>query len=144
MVTRGGRSRWRVAPLPQVVGDVDLLRRVVKALLENAVKYSRTRGAAFIEIWAEERGQSWAVLVKDNGVGFDPRYQDKLFSIFQRLHRQEDFEGVGVSLANARRIVARHEGLMFAEAQSGVGATFGFTLPNSATSTPQSTSLQSS
>ena len=99
------------------------------ALLSNAVKYTRTREQALIEVWAEDRGQTWAVFVRDNGVGFDPRYQDKLFSMFQRLHRQEDFEGAGVSLANARRIVARHGGLMTAEGQVDQGATFGFILP---------------
>ena len=122
---------WRVEKLPFVTGDAGLLRQVVAALLGNAVKYTKTRDQARIEVWAEDRGQSWAVFVRDNGVGFDPRYQDKLFSLFQRLHRQEDFEGAGVSLANARRIVARHGGLMSAEGQVGQGATFGFTLPKS-------------
>ena len=82
---------WKIAKLPQVVGDAELLRRVVTALLDNAVKYTKAREQALIEVWAEDRGQTWAVLVRDNGVGFDPRYQDKLFSMFQRLHRQEDF-----------------------------------------------------
>ncbi|CAM4128109.1 GAF domain-containing protein [Deinococcus marmoris] len=120
---------WQVGTLPTVVGDAGLLRRVVTALVDNAVKYTRDRERARIEVWAEDRGQSWAVLVRDNGVGFSPQYSDKLFSMFQRLHRQEDFEGAAVSLANARRIMTRHGGTMTAEGQTGVGATFGFILP---------------
>ncbi|WP_051655172.1 GAF domain-containing protein [Deinococcus marmoris] len=120
---------WQVGALPTVTGDAGLLRRVVTALVDNAVKYTRGRDRAVIEVWAEDRGQSWAVLVRDNGVGFNPQYGDRLFTMFQRLHRQEDFEGPAVSLANARRIVARHGGTMTAEGQPGVGATFGFVLP---------------
>ncbi|CAM3292214.1 GAF domain-containing protein [Deinococcus saxicola] len=120
---------WQVGALPTVTGDAGLLRRVATALVDNAVKYTRGRERAVIEVWAEDRGQSWAVFVRDNGVGFNPQYGDKLFTMFQRLHRQEDFEGPAVSLANARRIVARHGGTMTAEGQPGVGATFGFTLP---------------
>jgi light-regulated signal transduction histidine kinase (bacteriophytochrome) len=108
---------------------VELLRRVITALVDNAVKYTRDREWARIEVWAEDRGASWAVQVRDNGVGFNPQYRDKLFSMFQRLHRPEEFEGAAVSLANARRIVTRHGGTMTAEGQAGVGATFGFVLP---------------
>ncbi|AWN24293.1 GAF sensor signal transduction histidine kinase [Deinococcus irradiatisoli] len=131
MVGAQHQVTWQVSLLPQVTGDATLIRQVVTALLENAVKYSRTREEALIEVWAEERGQTWALFVRDNGVGFDPRYKDKLFSMFQRLHRQEEFEGAGVSLANARRIVARHGGLMTGEGQLNGGATFGFILPKS-------------
>jgi light-regulated signal transduction histidine kinase (bacteriophytochrome) len=120
---------WRLSPLPTVRGDVELLRRVITALVDNAVKYTRDREWARIEVWAEDRGASWAVQVRDNGVGFNPQYRDKLFSMFQRLHRPEEFEGAAVSLANARRIVTRHGGTMTAEGQAGVGATFGFVLP---------------
>ncbi|OLV18952.1 Phytochrome, two-component sensor histidine kinase [Deinococcus marmoris] len=123
---------WQIRPLPTVVGDAELLRRVITALVDNAVKYTRSRERALIEIWAEDRGQNWAVLVRDNGVGFDPKYQNKLFTMFQRLHRAEDFEGVAVSLANARRILARHGGTMTADGQPDVGATFGFILPRAA------------
>ncbi len=132
MIGAQRRISWRVAELPIITADAELLRRVIVALLSNAVKYTKTREEARIEVWAEDRGQAWAVFVRDNGVGFDPRYQEKLFSMFQRLHRQEDFEGAGVGLANARRIVARHGGLMTAESQVDQGATFGFTLPKSA------------
>jgi signal transduction histidine kinase len=127
---------WQIGTLPTVTGDAELLRRVITALVDNAVKYTRDRERAVIEVWAEDREQSWAVLVRDNGVGFDPRYSGKLFTMFQRLHRQEDFEGAGVSLANARRIVARHGGTMTAEGQPGEGATFGFVLPSEPTGTP--------
>ncbi|CAM3463891.1 PAS domain-containing protein [Deinococcus saxicola] len=123
---------WQIADLPAVTGDADLLRRVIAALVDNAVKYTRGREKARIEVWAEDRGQSWAILVRDNGVGFNPQYQGKLFTMFQRLHRQEDFEGAAVSLANARRIVTRHGGTMTAEGQPGAGATFGFILPKTA------------
>jgi len=83
------------------------------ALLSNAVKYTRTRAVTAIEVWAEQP-QSWTVLVRDNGVGFEPQYKGKLFSMFQRLHRQEEYEGAGVGLANVRRIVTRHGGTVLA------------------------------
>ncbi|GGO35631.1 ATP-binding protein [Deinococcus humi] len=120
---------WQISDLPTVMGDTELLRRVITALVDNAVKYTRARDRALIKVWAEDRGQSWAVLVRDNGVGFNPQYGDKLFTMFQRLHRLEEYEGAAVSLANARRIMTRHGGTMLAEGQPGVGATFGFTLP---------------
>ena len=125
----GRQIEWRIGALPVVTGDTNLLRRVVVTLLHNAVKYSRTRHQAVIEVWAEERSDEWAVFVRDNGVGFDHRYQDKLFTVFQRLHRQEDFEGAGVALANARRIITRHGGAVTAVGAPDQGATFGFTLP---------------
>ncbi|MFK7604065.1 ATP-binding protein [Deinococcus sp. SM5_A1] len=132
-VVGGGRHHPSDVPfggtLPTVMGDAGLLRRVVTALVGNAVKYIRGQERAVIEVWAEDRGQSWTVLVRDNGVGFNPQYGDKLFTMFQRLHWQEDFGGAAVSLANARRIVARHGGTVTAEGQLGVGATFGFSLP---------------
>lgn len=123
------RIDWQVAALPTVVGDAGLLRRVVAALINNAVKYTRPREHAVVEVWAEDRGSHWAVLVRDNGVGFAPQYGRKLFTVFQRLHRPQEFEGAGVSLATARRIVNRHGGTMTADGQPGAGATFGFTLP---------------
>ncbi|GGM21488.1 ATP-binding protein [Deinococcus aerophilus] len=123
---------WHLGSLPTVPGDADLLRQVVRALLDNALKFTRMREPAVIEVWAEDRGASWVISVRDNGVGFDPHYSEKLFAIFQRLHHREDFEGAGVGLPNARRIVARHGGTMFAEGQPGAGATFHFTLPKTA------------
>ncbi|WP_169405671.1 GAF domain-containing sensor histidine kinase [Deinococcus apachensis] len=125
----GRRVVWRVAPLPPVTGDPGTLRQVMVNLLGNALKYTRTRDPAQVEVWAEERPGEWAVFVRDNGVGFDPRYTDKLFGVFQRLHRFEEFEGTGVGLANVRRIINRHGGTVFAQGIPGEGATFGFTLP---------------
>ncbi len=124
------RVSWHVPSLPLVVGDPDLLRQVMVNLLSNALKYTRGREEAVINVWAEERLDGWAVFVRDNGVGFDPRYQDKLFSIFQRLHRADEFEGTGVGLANVRRIITRHGGQVSAHGVLGEGATFGFTLPS--------------
>nr|WP_256488188.1 GAF domain-containing protein [Deinococcus sp. HSC-46F16] len=120
---------WVISPLPLVKGDPHTLRQVMLNLLSNALKYTRTREVTRIEVWAEDRPGEWAIFVRDNGVGFDPRYADRLFGVFQRLHRHEEFEGTGVGLANVRRIVTRHEGRVWASAQLGQGATFGFTLP---------------
>ena len=121
--------RWELAPLPLVAGDHDTLRQVLVNLLSNALKYTRTRDEAVIRVWAEERPQEWAVFVQDNGVGFDERYRERLFRVFQRLHRAEEFEGTGVGLANVRRIVQRHGGQVQAQSAPGEGATFSFSLP---------------
>ncbi len=128
----GRAVRWVVAPLPVVMGDRDTLRQVVVNLLSNALKFTLPRAEAVIEVWAEEREQDWLVCVRDNGVGFNAQYTDRLFGVFQRLHRQEDFEGTGVGLANVRRIIARHGGEASARSGPGEGATFAFTLPKSA------------
>ncbi|MFK7604066.1 ATP-binding protein [Deinococcus sp. SM5_A1] len=121
--------QWQISALPLVTGDHDTLQQVITNLLSNAVKYTRPRQTAVIEVWAEERAGEWAVFVRDNGVGFDPRYQDRLFGVFQRLHLEREFEGTGVGLANVRRIVTRHGGTVSASSVMGEGATFGFTLP---------------
>ncbi|MFC4452322.1 ATP-binding protein [Deinococcus sonorensis] len=121
--------RWVIRPLPVVMADRDTLRQVLTNLLSNALKYSRTREETQVTVWAEDQPDAWSVSVQDNGVGFDPRYQDRLFGVFQRLHSAEDFEGTGVGLANVRRIVARHGGQVFARSTPGEGAVFGFTLP---------------
>lgn len=123
--------RWTVGALPTVMGDRDTLQQVVVNLVSNAVKYSRGREVTRVEVWAEERAGEWAVFVRDNGVGFDPRYGDKLFGVFQRLHRQEEFEGTGVGLANVRRIVEKHGGRVWAQGRPGEGARFSFSLPSS-------------
>ena len=120
---------WKISPLPSVMGDRETLRQVLTNLIANALKYTRTQSAPRIEIWAEDQGTHWSVSVRDNGVGFDPRYKSRLFGVFQRLHSDREFEGTGVGLATVKRIVLKHEGQVFAEGQPGAGATFGFTLP---------------
>jgi signal transduction histidine kinase len=121
---------WRRSPLPIVHGDAILLHQVLINLLSNAVKYTRTRDRAVIEIGTcERRDDEIVVFVRDNGVGFDPRYAGKLFGVFQRMHRADEFEGTGIGLANAQRIVTRHGGSIWSDAAVGSGATFYFSLP---------------
>jgi len=119
----------RVGDLPSAQADVGLLRQVWLNLLSNAVKYTRPRDEARIEVSGESRADIVVYTVRDNGVGFDPRYREKLFRVFQRLHSSSEFDGTGVGLALASRIVARHGGWMTADAAVGEGATFSFALP---------------
>jgi len=118
---------WKIEELTEVECDPILVRQVFQNLIGNALKYSRPRSQAVIEIGCKIDGQE-TVFVKDNGVGFDMKYADKVFGVFQRLHRSEDFEGTGVGLATVRRIVQKHGGRIWAQAAVGRGATFYFTL----------------
>ncbi|CAO4162839.1 ATP-binding protein [Methylorubrum aminovorans] len=129
-VPPGRAIRWQVGALGRVYADPVMLRLVIENLLSNAVKYTRDRPEALIEIGREPDRDGEAVFyVRDNGVGFDMAYVGKLFGVFQRLHRVEEFEGTGIGLANVRRIVERHGGRTWAEGALGRGATFQFTLP---------------
>ena len=126
----GRRIVWDIAALPAVEGDAALLRQVWANLIGNALKFTRTREEARIEIGARPEGAGeMRFFVRDNGVGFDMRYVEKLFGLFQRLHGQEEFEGTGVGLASVRRIVHRHGGRVWAEGRPGEGATLWFSLP---------------
>jgi light-regulated signal transduction histidine kinase (bacteriophytochrome) len=121
---------WKRTQLPHAWGDPALLRQVVVNLISNALKYSRLSDPTEIEIAVVENDPRETVFfVRDNGVGFDSHHADKLFGVFQRLHKASEFEGTGVGLANVRRIIARHGGKTWAEGTVGKGATFYFSLP---------------
>jgi signal transduction histidine kinase len=126
---KGRNVEWVISELPEVKGDAALLRQVFINLIGNALKYTRRLEHARVEIGSRKTEQELIVFVKDNGVGFDMRYVNKLFGVFQRLHPHSQFEGTGVGLANVRRIIHQHEGRTWAEGQVNQGATFYFSLP---------------
>src|SRR5262245_58981359 len=127
---KGRRIRWSLGHLPSVTGDPALLRIAFVNLLSNAVKFTAKRDEALIEVdaVAGERGEV-VVRVKDNGAGFDSRYAHKLFGVFQRLHREDEFEGTGIGLATVQRVVHRHGGRVWAEGEVDQGATLYLALP---------------
>ena len=127
--TQGRRIEWQFAPLPNVEADASLMRQVWTNLLSNAVKYTRPRDPARIAVGFDDssRGE-FVFFVRDNGVGFDMKYAGKLFGVFQRLHRAQQFEGTGIGLANVRRIINRHGGQIWVEGKLDAGATVFFTL----------------
>jgi light-regulated signal transduction histidine kinase (bacteriophytochrome) len=114
--------------LPTCEADPDLLRQVFAHLLGNALKYSSVRDKPIIEVGWQQQEDGTVYFVRDNGVGFDIQYANKLFGVFQPLHQIDEFEGTGVGLAIVHRIITRHGGLVWAEAEVGKGATFYFTL----------------
>ena len=126
----GRQINWQIAPLPIIVCDENMLRTVWQNLLGNAVKYTGQCGEPSIEVFVRRDGEGeYEFTVADNGAGFDMRYADKLFGVFQRLHKASEFPGNGIGLANVRRIVTRHGGRVWAEGEPGHGARFYFTLP---------------
>ena len=127
--TVGRRIEWKVDELPFVECDPALMKLVFQNLLSNACKFTRPREVAIIEVGQTVVNAQPAIFVRDNGVGFSMKHVDKLFGVFQRLHRQADFEGTGVGLATAQRIIHKHGGRTWAEGEINKGATFFFTLP---------------
>jgi len=126
--TQGRTIEWKIGPLPDLECDPVLIKQVFANLLSNAVKYSRPRATATIEVGTITEKQAPVIFVRDNGVGFDMKYADKLFGIFQRLHLQEEFEGTGAGLAIVQRIIRRHDGRVWAESGMGKGTTMFFTI----------------
>jgi light-regulated signal transduction histidine kinase (bacteriophytochrome) len=129
LASSGKAPRIQFAELPVAWADASLIRQVWSNLLSNAVKYSSTRQDALIEVSGRVGDNEDVYSVKDNGAGFDMQYYEKLFGVFQRLHRDDEFPGTGVGLAIVRRVVARHGGRVWAESKINEGATFYFTLP---------------
>jgi signal transduction histidine kinase len=127
----GRKITWRIGALPVVQGDPRLLKQVLMNLLANAVKFTRRCGEAIIEVDQRSDERETVITVRDNGVGFNMKYADKLFGVFQRLHTTEQFEGTGVGLATVQRIVQKHGGRVWAESQPERGASFHFTVKTS-------------
>lgn len=132
----GREIEWRIQPMPIVVADAAFIHMALRNLISNAIKYTRKREQTVIEIGSEERAEEVIVFVRDNGVGFNMQYANKLFGVFQRLHRMEEFEGTGIGLASVRRIIERHEGQVWATGEVNQGATFFFSLPRLSYASP--------
>jgi len=133
---QGRDIEWKLGALPAVAADARLLRLALVNLISNAIKFTSRREHALIEIDAREgEGDEWIVRIADNGAGFDMRFADKLFGVFQRLHREDEFEGTGIGLATVRRILHRHGGRIWVESEPDRGTTFYFTLRRAAENT---------
>ncbi|MDO8991069.1 MAG: ATP-binding protein [Sideroxyarcus sp.] len=126
----GRDIEWKINSMPPAIADRAMLRRVLSNLLGNAIKFTRTRASARIEVGAVSSNQEIAYFVKDNGVGFDMKYADMLFGVFRRLHAVEEFEGAGIGLAIVKRIIVKHGGRVWAEGKVDEGATIYFALPH--------------
>ncbi|MGA8735825.1 MAG: ATP-binding protein [Terriglobales bacterium] len=126
--SEGRQVGWTVADLPSLECDPVLVKQIFQNLLANALKFTRSRLRAVIEVSSKESDRQTVFMVRDNGVGFDMKYVDKLFGVFQRMHRAEEFEGTGIGLATVQRIVQKHGGQVWAEGEVDKGATFYFTL----------------
>ena len=132
----GRDVRWKIGLLPEVEGDPAMLRQVFANLIDNALKFTRNKAFAEIEIGAAKELDEYIFYVRDNGVGFDKRHAKKLFGVFERLHSGGEFEGTGIGLASVRRIIQRHNGRSWAESVPGEGTVIYFSLPlSSATPT---------
>lgn len=130
--TKGRIISWKILDLPMVTVDRSLMRQALVNLLSNAIKFTSTRSRAVIEIGTESgRTDEDTIYVRDNGVGFNPRYARKIFGVFERLNNADEFEGTGIGLANVQRIIRRHGGRVWALGKEDCGATFYFTLPRS-------------
>ena len=125
----GRDVEWKLQPLPEGSADPPLLRVVLTNLVGNAIKYTRPRKPARIEIGAEDNDRENIIYVRDNGVGFNLEYAGKLFGVFQRFHHADEFEGSGIGLATVQRIISRLGGRVWADAKENEGATFYFSLP---------------
>jgi len=128
--TQGRNVQWQVGPLPEIVADPTFIQLALYNLLSNAVKFTGQKDPAIIRVDGRTSAAETVFEISDNGVGFNMDYVHKLFGVFQRLHRMEDFQGTGIGLANVRRIVERHGGHVEAQSGPGGGATFTFTIPN--------------
>ena len=124
----GAKIRWEIKELPSAICDNVLVAQVWQNLIHNAIKYSSKKSNPAIEIGAIKKNGRLIYFVKDNGVGFDTRYKDRLFKIFQRLHNTDEYEGTGVGLSLVKKIIMKHNGDIWAESSPGIGSTFFFTL----------------
>jgi light-regulated signal transduction histidine kinase (bacteriophytochrome) len=125
---KGRAVTWKIAQLPPTECDPILVKQIFQNLIANALKFTRPRECAVIEIGHLQEDGGNVIFVRDNGVGFSMKYKDKLFGVFQRLHRAEDFEGTGIGLATVHRIVRKHGGRVWAQSELNKGTTFYFTL----------------